>query len=64
MALTDSEEKRIQRIETKLAELALAVRNLAAKRQLSHLSTLLQRENEELRQAIDSLQAQLDAIKN
>ena len=64
MALTDSEEKRIQRIEAGLADLAKAVNNLAAKRQLSHISTLLQKELDAQADVITSLQSQLDAIKN
>ena len=63
MALTDAEEKRLQRIEQLLAKQALAIQNLAAKRQLSHLSTLIQRDLEELRTQMASLQTQIDAIK-
>lgn len=63
MAWTDAEEKRVQRIEQTLAEHARAIQNLAAKRQLSHLSTLIQRDLEELRTQLSSLQAQMDAIK-
>lgn len=64
MALTDSEEKRLQRIESEIGQLKLAVRNLAAKRQLNHITTLLQSDIKELRDALDSIQSQLDSIKN
>jgi len=63
MALTDSEEKRIQRIESAIADINLALNNLASSRQLSHVSGLLKRDLEEVRTKTASLQTQLDAIK-
>jgi hypothetical protein len=63
MALSDSEEKRLQNIEAGLSNHARAIRNLAAKKQLTHVSTVLQKELNELRAQLESLQSQLDALK-
>jgi len=63
MALTESEEQRIQRIENGLADINKAIKNLAAKRQLSHISGLFQKKLDALEKEVASLQAQLNAIK-
>lgn len=63
MALTTSEEARLQRLETAVAELATALKNLASKRQLNHINTLTERQFSELQLKIQSLQTQIDALK-
>lgn len=63
MALTSNEEKRIQSIERSLAEHATAIKNLAAKKQLAHLLSLVQKDIELLRIAVESLQTQINSTK-
>jgi hypothetical protein len=63
MSLNPSEEIRLQRLETAVAELATALKNLASKRQLNHINTLTERQITELKIQIASLQSQLDALK-
>lgn len=63
MALTVDEEKRFQTVETKLAEHATAIKNLGSKRQLSQVLTLVQRQLDEIKLQITSIQTQLDALK-
>jgi hypothetical protein len=63
MALTSSEEKRVQAIEAALAQHATAIKNLAAKKQLAHLISLLQNDITLLRTAVESLQSQINATK-
>lgn len=63
MALTADEEKRIQALENALAEHTTAIKNLAAKRQLSHSYALLDKKITELEEKLTSLQSQLNALK-
>lgn len=63
MSLNQSEEIRLQRLETAVAELTTALKNLASKRQLTHINTLTERQITELKTQIASLQSQLDALK-
>lgn len=63
MALTVDEEKRIQTIETGLAEHTTAIQNLASKRQLSHVLSLIERQLTEIRTEIASLKSQINALK-
>ena len=61
--MATSEDKRLARIEQSIKELILAVSNLAAKKTVNHISTLLQKQIADLQTQIDDLQSQLDAIK-
>jgi uncharacterized protein YigA (DUF484 family) len=63
MALNDEEEKRIQRIELALGQHTTAIKNLASKRQLTHLLSLVERQLKEVRDDITSLKAQIETLK-
>lgn len=60
---SNDEELRIQRIEAALAQHAIAIENLASKRQLNHILALVQRSIEDMATDIASIQTQLNAIK-
>lgn len=64
MAWTDEENRRVQEIEKALSEQGKALRNVPSKRQLTHILTLLQRENAELKARIDALESQLAMLTN
>lgn len=63
MALNDSEEKRIQAIEQSLSNHAIAIANLASKRQLNHILALVTQQITEIQSSIASIQSQLEALK-
>lgn len=63
MSLSAAEEKRIQTIETALAQHTTAIKNLASKRQLNHILTLVTTQLEEIQTQLNSLQSQIDALK-
>lgn len=64
MALTDYEEARLALIETVLADLQVAVGNLAAKQQLRQLSLLKQTEVDELRARVEELERLIIILEN
>jgi hypothetical protein len=64
MAWTDAELRRVQEIEKAISEHGTALGNLASKRQLNHMLTLLKKENAELRSLVEDLQSQLDMLTN
>ena len=64
MAWTSDEEKRIQTIENAIAQHGVAIGNLASKRQLNHLLTLVKKENAELKERIEALESQLKMLTN
>jgi hypothetical protein len=63
MALSSDEEKRVQAIESALATHTTAIKNLASKAQLTHILSLVQRDLDEIRDAITSLESQIKALK-
>jgi polyhydroxyalkanoate synthesis regulator phasin len=64
MAWTDAENRRVQEIEKAISEHGVALGNLASKRQLNHMLTLLTKENAELKARIDALESQLEMLTN
>jgi polyhydroxyalkanoate synthesis regulator phasin len=64
MAWTDAENRRVQEIEKGLSKHGTALGNVASKRQLHHMLTLLQKENAELNARIDALESQLTMLTN
>ena len=63
MAWTDEETRRVQNIENAIAKLNQALQNVASKRQLNHVLTLVQREIDSLQSEIDDLKSQLAALQ-
>jgi uncharacterized protein YigA (DUF484 family) len=63
MALSESEEKRLQRMEAGLSQHSTAINNLASKRQLTHILSLVERQLKEIRDDIASLKSQIEALK-
>lgn len=63
MALSDNDEQRVQRIETALGQHATAIKNLASKRQLTHILSLVERQLTEVRSDIASIKSQIEALK-
>lgn len=62
MAFTDEEEKRVQRLENTVGQLTTAIKNLASKRQLNHILSLVERQIKEVRDDIASIKAQIEAL--
>jgi uncharacterized protein YigA (DUF484 family) len=63
MALSDEDEKRVQRLEAALAQHTTAIKNLASKRQLNHVLALVERQLVEVRNDIISIKSQIEALK-
>jgi hypothetical protein len=63
MALNSDEEKRFQVLESAVAEHTTAIKNLASKRQLSHILSLIERQLTEIRTDIASIKTQIAALK-
>lgn len=63
MTWATAEEKRIQTIESALAVHATAIKNLASKKQLTHILSLLENQITEIQATLTSLQSQLNALK-
>lgn len=64
MAWSDEEERRIQAIENGLAKQAAALNGVASKKQLNQILALLTKEIDALKQEIQSLKAQINALTN
>lgn len=63
MALSVDEEKRLQRLELAVGKLNVAVKNLASKRQLNHILSLIQEQLADVRSEVASLKTQIEALK-
>lgn len=63
MALTVTEERRIQAIEKKLNELQTALNNLVSKRQMKSLLNIRQAEIEDLKTRVTALETQIQALQ-
>jgi hypothetical protein len=64
VALTNEEQARLRKIEAALAEHTIAINNLAAKKQLSHVLALVQADLRKLNEQLTSIKAQLEVLKN
>ncbi len=62
MTLVEMQE-RIQRIEVAIGQINTALTNLAPKRQLNHILTLLTRQITELQAELTDVKAQLEVLK-
>lgn len=63
MALSESDEKRVQRLETAVGQHSTAMKNLASKRQLTHVLSLVERQLKEIRDDVASIKTQIEALK-
>lgn len=64
MAWNNEEERRIQAIENGLAKQTAALNGVASKKQLNQILALLTKEINALKQEIQSLKAQINALTN
>lgn len=55
--------ERIQRLEVAVGQINVAISNLAAKRQLNHILTLLTRQITDLQSELTDVKAQLEVLK-
>lgn len=64
MSLTATEEARLRSIEAKLTEVIAALQNVGSKRQLTQLLAVLQKENADLKERIETLESQVALLKS
>jgi polyhydroxyalkanoate synthesis regulator phasin len=64
MAWTAAETARVEAIEKQLNKVQIAIKNLASQQQVRSLSTLKQKEVDELKARVSALEAQLAILQD